>query len=123
MNEAREKSMEQLNTLVDKVREEAGDEAAPLFEAPAICGPGGALKQEMKGRVAYIGGEIGKVVIDPDEITLNSFQAKPEKQEEMRGLVRSRFSSNRLSMELFHNIFLSWPMSAENIPLSRSKYL
>ena len=36
LEEAKEKSMEQLGALADKAREEAGDEAAMLFETHAM---------------------------------------------------------------------------------------
>ena len=36
---------------------------------PAICGLGDALKAEYAGRVAYLDGETGSVVLDPDELT------------------------------------------------------
>ena len=56
---------------------------------PAICGLGEQLKQELNGRVAYIDGETGKIAIDPDEITLMAFQAKLEKQQEMKTLLET----------------------------------
>ena len=56
---------------------------------PAICGLGDALKQELNGRMAYIDGETGKVAIEPDDITLTAFQAKLEKQEEMKTLMET----------------------------------
>ena len=56
---------------------------------PAICGLGDALKQELNGRMAYIGGETGQAAIDPDEITLTAFQAKYEKQQEMKTLMET----------------------------------
>ena len=36
---------------------------------PAICGLGDSLKAEYAGRVAYIDGEVGRLVIEPDELT------------------------------------------------------
>ena len=56
---------------------------------PAICGLGDALKQDCAGRTAYIDGETGQVVIDPDEITLGAFQAKLEKQRELKELMET----------------------------------
>ena len=47
---------------------------------PAICGLGDSLKPEMEGRIAYIDGEIGKVALEPDEITLAAYNAKLKKQ-------------------------------------------
>ncbi len=56
---------------------------------PAICGLEDSLKQELNGRTAYIDGETGKVAIDPDDITLTAFQAKYEKQQEMKVLMET----------------------------------
>ena len=56
---------------------------------PAICGLGDALKDEYTGRMSYIDGETGQVVLDPDELTLVAFQAKQKKQEEMKELLQS----------------------------------
>lgn len=56
---------------------------------PAICGLGEQLKQELNGHIAYIDGETGKTAIDPDEITLMAFQAKLEKQQEMKRLMET----------------------------------
>ncbi|MBQ7063338.1 MAG: phosphoenolpyruvate--protein phosphotransferase [Firmicutes bacterium] len=56
---------------------------------PAICGLGDSLRPEMEGRIAYIDGETGKVALDPDEITLASFQAKLKKQQEMKVLMET----------------------------------
>ena len=54
---------------------------------PAICGLGDSLKKEMEGRTAYIDGETGKVALEPDDITLASFNAKLKKQQEMKILM------------------------------------
>ena len=53
---------------------------------PAICGLGDALKPEYHGRVAYIDGETGRVVLDPDPLTLASMQEKFKKQQKMKEL-------------------------------------
>ena len=55
---------------------------------PAISGLGDALKAELGGRMAYIDGETGQVAVEPDDITLAAFQAKYEKQQEMRALLQ-----------------------------------
>ena len=55
---------------------------------PAICGVGDALKPEYNGRTAYIDGETGQVVLDPDELTLAGLQDKYQKQQEMRALLQ-----------------------------------
>lgn len=54
---------------------------------PAICGLGDALKQDYNGRESFIDGETGTVAIEPDEITLASFQSKYAKQQEMKELL------------------------------------
>lgn len=51
---------------------------------PAICGLGEALKAEYSGRLTYIDGENGQVVLDPDELTLSVFRDKYKKQQEHR---------------------------------------
>ena len=54
---------------------------------PAICAMGEALKEEYAGRAAYIDGETGQLVLDPDELTLAAYEAKHKKQEEMKELL------------------------------------
>ena len=51
---------------------------------PAICGLGDALKAEYAGRVAYLDGETGSVVLDPDELTHAQIREKYNKQQEMK---------------------------------------
>ena len=69
---------------------------------PAICGLGDSLKQDMAGRVAYIDGETGKVAIDPDEITLSAFQAKMEKQREMKELMETMKGQEDVTLDGRH---------------------
>lgn len=56
---------------------------------PAVCGLGDALNAAYNGREVYIDGETGQVVIEPDDITLASFQAKMEKQRKMKELMET----------------------------------
>ena len=56
---------------------------------PAICGLGEQLKAEMEGRTCYIDGETGKLVLDPDELTLVAFEAKRKKQQELKELMET----------------------------------
>ncbi len=56
---------------------------------PAICGLGDELEQGYEGRTAYIDGETGQVVLEPDELTLQSFREKLAKQEQMRELMQT----------------------------------
>ena len=69
---------------------------------PAICGLGGSLKQELNGRTAYIDGETGKVAIEPDEITLTAFQAKLEKQENMKVLMETMKGQEDVTLDGRH---------------------
>ena len=54
---------------------------------PAICGLGDALKSEYDGRVAYLDGETGSVVLDPDELTHAQIREKYNKQQEMKEIL------------------------------------
>ena len=54
---------------------------------PAICGLGDALKAEYVGRVAYLDGETGCVVLDPDELTHAQIREKYNKQQEMKEIL------------------------------------
>jgi phosphotransferase system enzyme I (PtsI) len=56
---------------------------------PAICGLGEALKPELAGCRAYMDGETGQVVVEPDETTLAALQTKMEKQREWKDLMQS----------------------------------
>ncbi len=56
---------------------------------PAICGVGDALNPSYEGQTAYIDGETGQVVLDPDEETLAAFQKKMEQQAQMKELMES----------------------------------
>lgn len=60
---------------------------ARTMAIPAICGLGSELKPEYNGRLAYIDGETGQVVLEPDEVTLVQFKEKLKKQQEMRELL------------------------------------
>ena len=54
---------------------------------PAICGLGDALKAEYAGRVAYLDGETGSVVLDPDELTHAQIREKYNKPQEMKEIL------------------------------------
>lgn len=56
---------------------------------PAVCGLGGGLKAEYAGRLAYIDGETGQVVLEPDELTLAALQDKYQRQQEMKELLQT----------------------------------
>ena len=69
---------------------------------PAICGLGDQLKAELNGRMACIDGETGKVAIDPDDITLAAFQAKLEKQQEMKTLMETMKGQEDVTLDGRH---------------------
>lgn len=66
---------------------------------PAICGLGEALKAEQSGREVYIDGETGQVAVEPDKITLSSFQTKMEKQREMKELMETMKGQEDVTMD------------------------
>lgn len=56
---------------------------------PAICGAGDALTDAYNGRTAYIDGETGQLIIDPDAMTLAALKEKYEKQQETKKLLET----------------------------------
>ncbi|MBQ9165986.1 MAG: phosphoenolpyruvate--protein phosphotransferase, partial [Oscillospiraceae bacterium] len=56
---------------------------------PAICGLGDSLKAEYNGRLAYIDGGDGKIILDPDEITLTALKKKHAEQQERKALLQA----------------------------------
>ncbi|MCD8119342.1 MAG: phosphoenolpyruvate--protein phosphotransferase [Lachnospiraceae bacterium] len=56
---------------------------------PAICGLGDALKASYEGRTAYIDGESGKVCLEADALTLQSFQSKQRGQQQQKELMET----------------------------------
>lgn len=56
---------------------------------PAICGAGEALLESYQGRMSYIDGETGQLIIDPDPITLAALKEKFEKQAELKTLLET----------------------------------
>ena len=56
---------------------------------PAVCGLGEALKAEYAGRLAYVDGETGSVVLEPDEMTLAAMREKLARQQEMNALYQT----------------------------------
>ena len=69
---------------------------------PAICGLGDSLKPEYAGRLAYIDGETGRLVIDPDEISLKAFQDKYQKQVEMKRLLQAMKGQEDVTLDGKH---------------------
>lgn len=56
---------------------------------PAVCGLGEDFNEDFHGKQAYIVGETGQLILEPDEETLLSLKARHAKQEETRELMRS----------------------------------
>lgn len=56
---------------------------------PAICSAGEALLESYQGRMSYIDGETGQLIIDPDPITLAALKEKFEKQAELKTLLET----------------------------------
>ncbi len=56
---------------------------------PAICSLGDSLKNEYSGRLTYVDGETGQVILDPDDLTLAALREKHQKQQEMKGLLET----------------------------------
>lgn len=70
---------------------------------PAICGLGDGLKEEYAGRLAYIDGETGKLILEPDELTLVSLREKYEKQQEMKKLLQAMKGQEDVTLEKIQN--------------------
>ncbi|EDN02043.1 phosphoenolpyruvate-protein phosphotransferase [Pseudoflavonifractor capillosus ATCC 29799] len=66
---------------------------------PAVCGLGGALSEELDGQEAYIVGETGQLVFDPDQETLTGLEARQQKQAEMRELMRSMVGQKDVTLD------------------------
>ena len=69
---------------------------------PAICGLGDNLKAEYTGRMAYIDGETGQVALEPDDITLASFNDKYQKQQEMKRLMETMKGQEDVTLDGKH---------------------
>ena len=66
---------------------------------PAVCGLGDALSEELDGREAYIVGETGQLVFEPDQETLAVLEARQQKQAEMRELMRSMVGQKDITLD------------------------
>lgn len=69
---------------------------------PAVCGLGDSLKEEYQDRFAYIDGETGKLILDPDELTLAALKAKYEKQQEMKKLLETMKGQEDVTLDGKH---------------------
>ena len=66
---------------------------------PAICGAGEALLTSYSGRTAYIDGETGQFIIDPDAMTLAALKEKFEKQQEMKKLLEAMKGQEDITLD------------------------
>ena len=66
---------------------------------PAVCGLGEALSEDLDGREAYIVGETGQVILDPDGETLVELEARQQKQAELRELMRSMVGQQDVTLD------------------------
>ena len=69
---------------------------------PAICGSGDALKPEYEGRIAYVDGENGQLILDPDEITLNALRDKYDAQQKRKELLQSMKGQEDVTLDGKH---------------------
>ena len=54
---------------------------------PAICGAGAALSTIYNGKFAYIDGETGQLIVEPDALNLAALKEKYERQQETKKLL------------------------------------
>jgi phosphotransferase system enzyme I (PtsI) len=66
---------------------------------PAVCGLGEDFNEDFHGKQAYIVGETGQVILEPDEETLVSLKARHAKQEENRELMRSMVGQEDVTLD------------------------
>ena len=101
---------------------------------PAICGAGEALAESYNGRVGYIDGETGQLIIDPDAMTQAALKEKYEKQQETKKLLETMKGQEDITLDgkkmlLYCNIGSPEDVSAvlandgQGIGLFRSEFL
>ena len=66
---------------------------------PAICGAGEALAEGYNGRVGYIDGETGQLIIDPDARTQAALKEKYEKQQETKKLLETMKGQEDITLD------------------------
>ncbi|MBQ8507630.1 MAG: phosphoenolpyruvate--protein phosphotransferase [Clostridia bacterium] len=66
---------------------------------PAVCGLGESLKREYSGRTAYVDGETGQVVLDPDALTLAALREKHQKQLEIKELLNTMKGQEDITLD------------------------
>lgn len=65
----------------------------------AICGAGEALAEGYNGRVGYIDGETGQLIIDPDAMTQAALKEKYEKQQETKKLLETMKGQEDITLD------------------------
>lgn len=66
---------------------------------PAICGAGEALAESYNGRVGYIDGETGQLIIDPDAMPQAALKEKYEKQQETKKLLETMKGQEDITLD------------------------
>ena len=66
---------------------------------PAICGAGEALAEGYNGRVGYIDGETGQLIMDPDAMTQAALKEKYEKQQETEKLLETMKGQEDITLD------------------------
>ena len=66
---------------------------------PAICGAGEALAEGYNGRVGYIDGETGQLIIDPYAMTQAALKEKYEKQQETKKLLETMKGQEDITLD------------------------
>ena len=66
---------------------------------PAICGAGEALAEGYNGRVGYIDGETGQLIIDPDAMTQAALKENYEKQQETKKLLETMKGQEDITLD------------------------
>ena len=66
---------------------------------PAVCGLGEDFNEDFHSKQAYIVGETGQLILEPDEETLLSLKARHAKQEETRELMRSMVGQKDVTLD------------------------
>lgn len=66
---------------------------------PAICGAGEALAESYNGRIGYIDGETGQLIIDPDAMIQAALKEKYEKQQETKKLLETMKGQEDITLD------------------------
>jgi len=66
---------------------------------PAVCGLGEDFNEDFHGKQAYIVGETGQVILEPDEEMLLSLKTRHAKQEKTRELMRSMLGQKDVTLD------------------------